>query len=212
MSVSIIREKFNIEWQVYKDYYRKTIFTVLVTGIITALLLFFASLYFEGFIIEQSRNIAEQTVDGNNREALTNVHKFFSILVNNLFVGGIIILLGFIPVYGLPFIIGLLSFAAVGILAGYGLIMEHNVVTTLIIAFVPHAIIEIIPILYSVAIGMYVNKNIVKKVFLRKRKTYKIKEIITNGIKSYILIILPLFFLAALVEAFITSYLIKIYL
>ena len=26
MSVSIIREKVNIEWQVYKDYYRKTIF------------------------------------------------------------------------------------------------------------------------------------------------------------------------------------------
>ncbi|MCR8848411.1 stage II sporulation protein M [Rossellomorea sp. SC111] len=212
MSVNTIIDKFFMEWQVYKEFYRKTIFTVLISGILTALLLFFASLYFENFIIEQSRNIAEQTAEVNNKEKLTNLHNFFSILVNNLFVGGIIILLGFLPVYGLPFIIGLLSFAAVGILSGYGLIMEHNVIKTLIIAFVPHAVIEIIPILYSVAIGMYVNKNIFKKVFFRKMTTYNIREIIKNGIKSYILIIIPLFFLAALVEAFITSYLVEIYL
>jgi stage II sporulation protein M len=200
-----------LECQTYKEFYRKSIFTVLILGIIAALLLFYASVYYEDFIIEQTKNIAEQTLDGN-KEELTSGQKFFSILINNLVIGGMIILCGFIPMYGLPFLIGLLSFAAVGIIAGYGFIMGHNVIQTLFIAFVPHAVIEIIPILYSVAIGMYVNKNMVNKVFFRKKKSEKFKGMLRQGITSYIMIIIPLFLLAALVEAFITSRLVDIYL
>lgn len=132
--------------------------------------------------------------------------------MNNLFIGLMIILCGFIPVYGLPFIYGLLSFASVGIVAGYGVIMNHNVLQTMVVAFLPHAVIEIIPILYSVAIGMYINKNMFYKVFHRKKNSEKFKGMLRQGITSYIVIIIPLFILAALVEAFITSRLVDIFL
>jgi stage II sporulation protein M len=59
---------------------------------------------------------------------------------------------------------------------------------------------------------MYVNKNMVKKVFLKKKKSEKISVILKQGITSYIMIIIPLFLLAALVEAFVTSRLVDIYL
>jgi stage II sporulation protein M len=211
MRDSTIKEKFTMECQIYKEFYRKTIFTMLVLGILTSLAFFYTSFFFEDFIVEQTNGIAEQMLD-EDKEEPTNVQKFYSILLNNLFVGGLIILFGFIPIYGLPSIYGLLSFASVGIIAGYGIIMKHNVLQTMIIAFVPHAVIEIIPILYSVAIGMYVNKNMVNKVFFRKKKSEKFRGMLTQGITSYIMIIIPLFLLAALVEAFITSRLVNIYL
>ena len=211
MGVDKIKDKFTMEYQIYKDSYRKSIFNVLILGILTAFALFFVSFYFEDFIIQQANSIAEQMLDGNKEEP-TNVQKFFSILSNNLFVGGMIILCGFIPVYGIPFLYGLLSFASVGIIAGYGIIMKHNVLQTMLIAFIPHAVIEIIPILYSVAIGMYVNKNVVNKVFFRKKESEKIRKMLTQGTTSYMMIIIPLFLLASLVEAFITSRLVDIYL
>ena len=172
MILNIIKEKFTMEYNIYRKFYKKTFFTVLFLGILTSIALLFTSFFFEDFIVEQTNGIAEQMLD-NNKEEPTNVQKFYSILLNNLFVGLLIILCGFIPVYGIPYIYGLLSFASVGIIAGYGIIMKHNVLQTMIIAFVPHAVIEIIPILYSVAIGVYVNKNIVNKVFFRKKKSEK---------------------------------------
>jgi len=211
MSVDKLKKKFSIEYQFYKECYRRSIFIVLTLGTLLAFALFFASFYFEEFIVQQSTSMAEQML-GENKEEPTNRQKFGSILLNNLFVGGMIILCGFIPIYGLPCMYGLLSFAAVGIVAGYGVIMEHKVLQTMVIAFIPHAVIEIIPILYSVAIGMYINKNVVKKVFFRKKKSETVSRLLTQGTTSYILIIIPLFFLAALVEAFITSRLVDIYL
>ena len=104
---------------------------------------------------------------------------------------GIVILCVFIPIYGLPIIYGLLSFASVGIIAGYGIIMEHNVLQTMIIAFVSHAIIEIIPILYSVAVEMYVNKNMIYKVFFKEKKSGKVRELLKRGTTSYMMIIIP---------------------
>ncbi|WP_227397000.1 stage II sporulation protein M [Jeotgalibacillus aurantiacus] len=211
MSLGKIGEKLIMEHQLYKESYQRSMLTVFVLGIITALAFFFSAIYFEDFIVQQTNTIAEQMLDENNKE-MTNVQTFFSILLNNLFVGGMIILCGFIPLYGLPFVYGVLSFASVGIIAGYGIIMKYNVLQTMLIAFIPHAVIEIIPILYSVAIGTYINKNIVKKVFLKKRKSEKITKMLGQSITSYIIIIIPLFFLAALVEAFITSVLVDIYL
>lgn len=211
MSLNIIKEKVTMEYNIYRKFYKKTIFTVLFLGIIISIALFFTSFFFEDFIIEQTNGMAEQMLN-NNKEDPTNVQKFYSILLNNLFIALLIILCGFIPVYGIPSIYGLLSFASVGIIAGYGTIVKHNVLQTMLIAFVPHAVIEIIPILYSVAIGMYVNKNIVNKVFFRKRKSAKIREMLMQGFTSYIVIIIPLFLLAAVVEAFITSRLVDIFL
>lgn len=123
MSVDIIKEKFIMEYQFYKGFYKKSFLGVLTLGILAAF--FFLSFYFEDFIIQQTNSLAEQMIDGN-KEDPTNVQKFLSILLNNLFVGGTVILCGFIPIYGLPIIYGLLSFASVGIIAGYGIFTNYD--------------------------------------------------------------------------------------
>ena len=105
----------------------------------------------------------------------------------------LLLLIFSILIYGLPVIYGLISFAAIGIVAGYGSIMNYDVMKTMMIAFVPHAIIEIIPILYSIATGMYINKNIVKRLYLRKKNTVKSVTMFKKGIQSYLLIVVPFF-------------------
>ncbi|GKU82001.1 stage II sporulation protein M [Niallia sp. NCCP-28] len=206
-----LKKKYKQEYQIYSDFYKKSFLIVFFLGILTAFVCFFLSFYFEDFITQQANNIAEHTM-GVDKNEPTNIQKFFSIFFNNLFLGGLIILSGFIPIYGLPFIYALLSFASVGIITGYGSIMKHDVLQTMMIAFLPHAVIEIFPILYSVAVGIYINKNIVHKLFFRKRKTDKVRSMLVQGTTSLLMIILPLFLLAALVEAFITSHLADIYL
>jgi hypothetical protein len=83
MSVDIIKEKFIMEYQFYKGFYKKSFLGVLTLGILAAF--FFLSFYFEDFIIQQTNSLAEQMIDGN-KEDPTNVQKFLSILLNNLFV------------------------------------------------------------------------------------------------------------------------------
>lgn len=210
-SLNRIKENYKQEHQFFKDFYKKSFFVVLIIGTIAAFSCFFLSLYFENFIVQQAHNIAEQTI-GDTKVEPTNAQKFFSIFSNNLFVGGMIILSGLIPIYGLPVAYALFSFASVGIITGYGLIMKQDVLQTMMIAFVPHAVIEIIPILYSAAVGMYINKNIVHKLYIRRKETIKVRKMLRKGTASYMLIILPLFLLAALVEAFITSHLVDAFL
>lgn len=199
-----VKEKFIIEFRFYREFYQVSFFTVLILGMITSIVCFILSFYFEDFIVQQFNNIAEQTLV-NKKGELTNVQKFFAIFPNNLFVGLVIILCGFIPIYGLPVVYSLLSFASVGIVMGFGFIMEKNILQAMMVAFVPHAVIEVIAILYSVAIGMYVNKNMIKKVYFRKKKSEKFKYLLIRSMKSYLLIVIPVFLIAALVEAFITS-------
>ncbi|MGE7183889.1 stage II sporulation protein M [Peribacillus sp. NPDC006672] len=185
--------------------------TIMVLGIFIAVLTFCLELYFKEFVIQHFHSIADQMVDKNGVEP-GNIEKFYSIGYHNSLIGLIIILVGFIPIYGFPVIYGLISFTAVGVVAGYGYIMDYDVIKTMMIAFVPHAIIEIIPILYSMAVGMYINKNIIKRLYLKKNNTSKLGTMCKKGMKSYLLIVVPLFLLAALVESFITTFLIDRYL
>lgn len=63
MNVDKIKGKFAMEYQLYKKFYRKSMFTVLILGILTAFAFFFASFYFEDFIVQQTNSIAEQMLD-----------------------------------------------------------------------------------------------------------------------------------------------------
>lgn len=199
------------EYDFFQNHYKKSFITVMIVGVITAIITFCLGLYFEEFIVQQFHIIADQMVDKSVVEP-DNFETFLSTSFNNILIGLIIILIGYIPIYGLPVIYGLISFAAVGIVAGYGSIMNYDVLKTMMIAFVPHAIIEIIPILYSITVGMYINKNMVKRLYLRKKNTVKSATMFKKGIQSYLLIVAPFFLLAAFVESFITTLLIDIYL
>ncbi|MCP8313914.1 MAG: stage II sporulation protein M, partial [archaeon] len=70
-------------------------------------------------------------------------------------------------------------------------------------AILPHGIIEIPIFLLSVAIGLRMGVQMVLKL---DGKDVKLKSELRNGLRFFILYILPLFLLSAFVEAFVTPF------
>lgn len=201
-------DRYKNEYRIYIEHHKKTFIKVIFIGFIVSLLSFACGFLFENFIIEQTNNIADGVGYQDNVET-TNLQNFVSTFTNNIFLSLIIIISGLIPIYGLPIFFSIASFSAVGILASYGVIMDKEIIKIMLLAFFPHAIIEVIPIVYSVAIGLYINKVTVNKVYRRKKVTPKLKTVCVQSLGSYLIIILPLFLLAALVESYLTTFLIN---
>lgn len=189
--------------------FKKTIFNTLIIGIIISIGFYILSFYFQDFVIQQFKVMADSLGVGKE---VTNIELFFDIVLNNLFVALIIIFIGFIPIYRLSILYALGSFAAVGVVLGYGSIMEKEVLLSFLVAFLPHAIIEVFPLLISIAIGVNINKSIIQKVFFKRKDSVPFKKLFVEALKTYLLLIVPLFVLAGLVESYVTTLLIDLYI
>jgi len=121
-----------------------------------------------------------------------SIKSFFAILLGFLLA---IVPLLFVTINGL--LIGMVFFDAVKE-RGWAFILS---------AILPHGVIEIPVFLLSVAIGM---KMGVQTVFKLDGKDVKLKSELKNGLRFFILYILPLFLLSAFTEAFITPFFINI--
>lgn len=84
--------------------------------------------------------------------------------------------------------------------------MEYSVINTFIFNFLPHALIELTGFVYSIAIGSFINQNILTKIFFRRKKDSEpIGKLMKQSLRSYIFVVIPLLFIAAFIEGFITS-------
>lgn len=74
----------------------------------------------------------------------------------------------------------------------------------------PHGIFELPAIFYAVSIGIFLNIQILKKIFPETRqKSLKTREILVQVVRSYVLIVIPLVLVAGLIESFITALFVK---
>ncbi len=79
----------------------------------------------------------------------------------------------------------------------------------LLAGILPHGIIEIPVLIVSVAIGMKIGKTVLERVF---KKRGNIKKELKKAFKFFFYVLLPLLFLAALIESFITPLLLALVL
>jgi len=77
----------------------------------------------------------------------------------------------------------------------------------LLVGILPHGIIEIPVLIISSAIGIKIGKIVLWKIFKRRGS---IKKEFKQALKFFLYILLPLLFLAALIEAFVTSALLSL--
>ena len=77
----------------------------------------------------------------------------------------------------------------------------------LLVGILPHGIIEIPVLIISSAIGIKIGKIVLWKIFKRRGS---IKKEFKQALKFFLYILLPLLFLAALIEAFVTSVLLSL--
>ena len=117
-----------------------------------------------------------------------NVSKLFIILPLGIFAG----IIPFFSVFTNGLILGI--FAQV--------VSEEISWTFFFLGIMPHGIIEIPVLVVSSAIGIRIGKVAVWRLFSRKES---LKEELAKALKFFVLILIPLLFLAALIEAFVTT-------
>lgn len=136
-------------------------------------------------------------------EEATSSQLFFFIFENNASKLFIMLLLGIFA--GLiPFLSILANGMILGIVAQ--VVTQDISWTFFFLGILPHSIIEIPVLIVSTAIGMKIGKIAVWRIF-GGEKIFR-KEW-TKAIKFYILVLAPLLFIAALIEAYITPALLK---
>lgn len=128
---------------------------------------------------------------------------FIRIFINNAFVGLLLIALGFTIL--LPLAIIFANAMGIGIVIDmffrlFGL--KPSTIAMLLGSILPHGVIEILALLISSIFGVLLGA----KLFFRKRieKKRKLKDLFVKILKIYIIVIIPMFLAAALIESFIT--------
>lgn len=175
-------------------YFSSIRYHVLLSFILfsTSLLLGYLSPGITSFsFLEQFRELFGFTRDFSSIELLlfiflnNSVKSFFVILLGTIF--------GFAPLAFITFngfVIGFISYE----LTRYGGMMF------IIAGFVPHGIVEIPVFILSTAIGFRMGHELVNRV----RGEGNIRDEMIRGMHIYFSFILPLLFLAAVIEAFVT--------
>jgi stage II sporulation protein M len=73
----------------------------------------------------------------------------------------------------------------------------------------PHGVVELLAVFYGASLGVFLSKQITKKLFPKHREsTVPLGFIAKKFSASYALFILPLLALAALIESFVTPLLV----
>ena len=116
-----------------------------------------------------------------------NVIKLFTVVLLGIFAG----LIPLLSVWGNGMILGIFA----------QIVSQKLSWTFLILGILPHGIIEIPVLILSAAIGIKLGKITVWRIFGGEKN---LKKEFTKAIKFYILILAPLLFIAALIEAFVT--------
>lgn len=127
------------------------------------------------------------------------------IFYNNLRVLFVFTVLGFIPyfigtavfLFSLPVLLGLTLAATIS--KGFGFL-------TFLKLTAPHGIFELFAVFYGVSLGVYLSKEITKKILLRhKHDSIPFADLIKQIIRSFSLVIIPFLALAAVIETFIMT-------
>ncbi|MHC1565370.1 MAG: stage II sporulation protein M [Candidatus Syntropharchaeales archaeon] len=133
----------------------------------------------------------------------TSIEIFLLIFINNSIKSFIILILG--VGFGL---IPALFLAYNGIFIGLAvyLMKESGGWGTVMLGLMPHGIIEIPAILLAAAVGLRLGDIISQTIF--RKAHFDIKSEFIDALGIFLWVILPMLFIAALIEAFVTSQLI----
>lgn len=131
---------------------------------------------------------------------------FLRLFLNNLMASFGITMSGIIPFLVLPLPILVGSGFTMGLLiAGNTLFGRSDNLTFLFVAVLPHSFFELLAVIYSSTLGVYLSVSMSKK-FIRRYRDHSppLRILLFELSRSFLLVIIPLLLVAALVETFVT--------
>ena len=136
--------------------------------------------------------------------ALPKLELAGAIFLNNT-LKALFVMVGGIALGILPVIFIFANGAAVGFVL-YGSMESRGLLTSLL-AILPHGIFELPAILFATSMGILLGRSSINKLFGSGEAA--LANELALGLKFFVRIVVPLLFIAALVEAFVTSVLVR---
>jgi stage II sporulation protein M len=212
-----MKELYIREWQHFKRDYLRAFLWIFFICLGFTLLVYFTLVNYPDLAkryMEQLRDQIDSQAEllGGDLDAVTSHFDLFLIIIkNNLLVSFVMFVLSFIPVVILPPYVVLSTFTSVGIALAFVKSAGGNPILTLLTTILPHGITEIVSMLFTASIGVFLSLTVAKKIFSRKRNEINMKAVIAQVFRSFALVSVPLIILSAIIEGFITPVIIKLF-
>lgn len=134
---------------------------------------------------------------------------WFKLFQNNLFACAQTLGMGIVPLFYLPMFVLISNSIMTG--AVFGLATAEagmDPIKSLVFGILPHGIFELTGLFLSVALGIYLCKN-VGRIITRRAGDTKLLDVLNAVAKGFVLIVIPLITIASLIECYITPALIE---
>lgn len=192
------RKGFVAEAKAYLVPLRPYLF-VIITLFLLATAAGYVSAYFNPGIIDELMGEFEETYGWIADESPTMI--MLIIFTNNTVNSFIAMLLG--TLFGIwPVIFIMVNGFFIGVVV-FSSVQEYGILVVLF-ALLPHGIIELPMIFISASMGLRLGVLAFQKIFI-KEKEIRFKYELFSAIRFFVTVIVPLLFVAAIIETFITS-------
>ena len=173
---------------------------IIITLFLLATAAGYVSAYLDPSIIDELMGQFEESYGWLAEESPTMIMLF--IFKNNTIIS-FLAMLGGIFFGILPVIFILVNGFFIGVVV-FSSVQEYGILVVLS-ALLPHGIIELPMIFISASIGLRLGVLAFQKIFNRKEKEIRFKYELFSAIRFFVTVIVPLLFIAAIIETFITS-------
>ena len=194
------------------DQFRKKFWGVFIFSavlfILTAVLAYIYFLYHP----EQAQSAFAKLAEIFKRKIplQSGFNQALALSINNSVGSLLSLFLGLIPFLFLPVLSIISNGTALGIVSAVSTIQGLNPFKVFI-SIAPHGLLELPALFYSAGLGIYLSREIIKHLFFREYIREPFFSLLEEVVITFIGVILPLLLAAALIETFITSFLIKLF-
>ena len=207
-----MKQFYREEWKRFKEKYLKIFILVFIIFIMIALLSHVILVNNPDLSQKKFIDLAKKTLEKIPWQA-SGFRLCLAIFLNNLRVSLFSILFGLIPFIFLPILGAITNGFNIGIITSAISIKGYNLGHILLSAIVPHAVLELPAIFYAVSIGVSLSYQISKRIIFGYDSSDEPFILMLKRIfKTWVGVIIPLLLVAAIIEAFITPFLAKIFL
>lgn len=200
----------NTQWECAADYFSKNLKRLFSIY----LLLFVALAVFSVVLFQNNPDIANtyyqeisKLFAEKNMFDKSGFDLFVSIFVNNIWAGGMVILLGFIPFLFIPNFSFISNVMVLGVM---GAVFQINGIGLLpfFAGILPHGVLEIPALILGTVLGIHICQKLTKVIF-RRGASGEFKQAFFAALRIFLLWMVPLFAFASGIETFLTPMLLK---
>lgn len=192
-----------------KSFWRYWIFSLTVI-IVAYLILLFLQVDIKEIVTELEKSNPALKEDKTAQSYWEGTLHIFN---NNWIVCLQILLFSFIPIPFLNTLSLILSTATLGVVLYASQQVEMNIFKTVILGLLPHSILEISVFILATFYGEKMNKQIREKIksklFRIEKKGSSLRKQLKETMTVFILVVTPFIFIAAIIEGYITRFLLN---